>query len=251
MAHQELHSPSLYGQPTMQTAALQQQQQQIQQQQLQQQQQQPTVRVMRLYKPMMHVLSTLPPLVEAPHSSSPHHDFAISPFLLLPDSFGDIYTGELFSAYIAVVNGNQDSCFTQVTLSVRIQTANATHDLADCRMRPGGEPSGTARLLNPNDFVDVVVRHTLTELGTHTLRVSVTYHGRPGPPGQAPETKTLRKFYRFNVLQPLKIGATATDTGSQFLVQCAITNATKSPVFLEDVRGRPLQNSPLCACLFG
>ena len=124
---------------------------------------------MRLYKPCMHVLSTLPPITEL--ETSRNMDFAISPFLLLPDSFGDIYTGELFSAYIAVVNGNQDSLFTQVTLSVRIQTANATHDLIDCHMRPG-EFSGTAKILNPNDFVDVVVRHTLTELGTHTLRVS-------------------------------------------------------------------------------
>ena len=55
------------------------------------------------------------------------------------------------------------------------------------------------------------------------------------------EPKTLRKFYRFNVLQPLKIASTVTDGGSKFLVQCNITNATKSPVFLEDMKFVPAQ----------
>ena len=99
-------------------------------------------------------------------------------------------------------------------------------------------------MLNPNDFVDVVVRHTLTELGTHTLRVSVQYYSR-----QSAEPKTLRKFYRFNVLQPLKVVSHVIDAGSQFLVQCAVTNATKSPVFLEEVRCMLVRN--LCVrCVY-
>lgn len=118
-----------------------QQHQSQQQQQIPQHQQQenvpqvpaaqPTVRVMRLYKPCMHIIPTIPPTISS--GISKNACFSIEPFLLLPDSFGDIYTGELFSAYIAVVNGNQDFPFHQATLSVRLQTTNATHDLADCR----------------------------------------------------------------------------------------------------------------------
>jgi trafficking protein particle complex subunit 13 len=189
----------------------------------------PTVRVMRLYKPCMHVLPTMP-MISDVENDQKNVDFAISPFLLLPDSFGDIYVGENFSAYIAVVNGNPDGSLTQVTLSVRLQTANNTHDLTDSRPRPG-EFSGTAKVLNPNESVDVVVKHTLTELGTHTLRVSVQYFSR-----YFTEPKTLRKFYRFNVLQPLQITSVGYDLGSKFLVQSVITNTTKSPVFIEDVR---------------
>jgi hypothetical protein len=158
-------------------------------------------------------------------------DFSISPFLLLPDSFGDIYTGELFSAYIAVVNGNQDEALMQVSLSVRLQTANSTYDLPDCRAIIG-ETSGFSRHLGPNQSIDVVVRHTLNELGTHTLRVAVQYVTRYAPN----EPKTLRKFYRFNVLQPLSISSLALDVGPQMMVQCQLTNTTKSPVYIENVR---------------
>lgn len=188
---------------------------------------QPTVRVMRLYKPCMHVIPTFPPTIES--STSKTADFAVSPFLLLPDSFGDIYTGELFSAYIAVVNGNQDNTLNQVTLSVRLQTANSSHDLLDCRPT-NGEISGSSKILNPNAAVDVVVKHTLTELGTHTLRVSVQYSNR-----FSSEAKTLRKFYRFNVLQPLQIVSSGIDLGDNILVQSLITNTTKSPLFIEEV----------------
>jgi trafficking protein particle complex subunit 13 len=188
----------------------------------------PTVRVMRLYKPCMHVLPTLP-IISEELSKQRNVDFAISPFLLLPDSFGDIYVGETFSAYIAVVNGNQDMSLTQVSLSVRLQTANSTHDLVDCNPQPGEHP-GTTKLLNPNESVDVVVKHALTELGTHTLRVSVQYFSR-----YLTEPKTLRKFYRFNVLQPLQITSVGHDMGSRFIVQSVVTNTTKSPVFIEDV----------------
>ena len=59
---------------------------------------QPTVRVMRLYKPCMHIIPTIPREIES--GARKNADFAVSPFLLLPDNFGDIYTGELFSAYI-------------------------------------------------------------------------------------------------------------------------------------------------------
>ena len=188
---------------------------------------QPTVRVMRLYKPCMHVIPTIPPTIESGVSRSAN--FAVSPFLLLPDSFGDIYSGELFSAYIAVVNGNQDSLFTDVTLSVRLQTTNATHDLLDCR--PVKDMlSGEAKVLNPNEAVDVVVEHNLTELGTHTLRVSVQYSSR-----YFSETKTLRKFYRFNVLKPLMVLCNCNNVGDRMLIQCLITNTTKSPLFLEEV----------------
>ena len=176
----------------------------------------------------MHVIPTIPPTIES--GISRNADFAISPFLLLPDSFGDIYTGELFSAYVAVVNGNQDSLFTQVTLSVRLQTTNAIHDLSDSRPVQN-EISGVAKVLNPSDALDVVVKHTLTELGTHTLRVSVEYSSR-----YFSETKTLRKFYRFNVLQPLQITSDANDIGDRVLVQTLITNTTKSPLYVEEVR---------------
>lgn len=225
---------------------------------------------MRLYKPGLHSVPTyiqsVPAATKGALSSSSassreaEHlsDFALSPFLLLPDSFGDIYLGEEFSAYVAVVNGMQDGPFHNVSLTLRLLATNATHDLLDVRgsSDSSGGNSSTAssaplsaqdgaspqkdggRTLESNAFTDTVVKHRLTELGTHTLRVSVQYTSH-----RSGELKTLRKFYRFNVLQPLLISSSCTELGGQthesssrLVVQCHVTNSTQSPIFLQEVR---------------
>eukprot|EP01032_Pedospumella_encystans_P023813 gene23813-26950_t len=162
---------------------------------------QPTVRVMRLYKPGFHLVQSFPHMpqsladnaVDFKKAGGP--DFTLSPYLLLPDSFGDIYAGEKFSAYIAVVNGFTQVPFYQVTLAVRLQTSTTVIDLADTRIQADASSSKT---LSCNETFDMIVAQTLNELGIHTLRVSVQYLLTP-----TSEVKTLRKFYRFNVLQPL------------------------------------------------
>jgi hypothetical protein len=199
---------------------------------------QPTVRVMRLYKPCLHVLPTNIPLSDYGTSLSSSNktcvtnDFSISPFILFPDSFGDIYTGEMFSAYIAVVNGIQDTPFNLVTLAIRLQTSNATYDLLDTRASPN-VTSGQTKTLAPNEALDMVVQHTLSELGIHTLRVSVQYNHN-----KSSEPKTIRKFYRFSVLQPLQIVSHCTELhthNNKIMVQTKVTNATKSPLYIEEV----------------
>ena len=166
-------------------------------------------------------------------------DFTLSPFLLLPDSFGDIYAGEKFSAYIAVVNGFAQVPFYQVTLAVRLQTSTTVIDLADTRPAGGienytpGQTVNTTRTLSFNETFDIIVQQTLTELGIHTLRVSVQYLLTP-----TSEVKTLRKFYRFNVLQPLVIQSSYVEVNAKPMVQCEVTNVTKSPIYIDEVRNR-------------
>jgi hypothetical protein len=156
-------------------------------------------------------------------------DSTLSPFLLLPDSFGDIYAGEKFSAYIAVVNGFAQVPFYQVNLAVRLQTSTTVIDLADTR--PGTDSSAhPSRVLSAGETFDMIVQQTLTELGIHTLRVSVQYLLAPNT-----EIKTLRKFYRFNVLQPLVISSSFVEVNGKPMVQCEVTNATKSPIYIDDV----------------
>ena len=56
------------------------------------------------------------------------------------------------------------------------------------------------------------------------------------------ELKTLRKFYRFNVLQPLVVRACARELelgaagGNRVAVQVMIKNSAQTPVLLEDIR---------------
>ncbi len=158
---------------------------------------------------------------------------SLSSFVLLPDSFGDIYAGEKFSAYIAVVNGFANTPFYQVSLAVRLQTGSSVIDLIDQReaQNPNGNSKPTApKTLNFNDSSDVVVQHVLNELGSHTLRVSVQYL-----PSPSSEPKTLRKFYRFSVLQPMLVTTTVFEVNNRPMVQCQVVNTTKTPLYIEEV----------------
>jgi len=189
---------------------------------------QPTVRVMRLYKPGFHFAPAYP---QVEFDKAGINKFPLSPYLLLPDSFGDIYAGENFAAYIAIVNGYPNMSFHNVSLSVRLQTSSMVTDLIDCADQLMTSPSNPqSRVMSANDKLDMIVKHSLNEFGTHTLRVSVNYHLTPQS-----ETKTLRKFYRFNVLQPLLVTSHFVDVNGHFMIQCNVTNITKSPIFIDEV----------------
>ena len=124
----------------------------------------------------LHVSHITPQVASVPEVDVNRTDFSVSQYLLLPDSFGDIYIGELFSAYIAVVNGVENTLFTNVIISVRLQTANVAFDLLDTLPEdPNSAPR--AKSLNPAESMDMIVKHPLSELGTHTMRVSIAYTG--------------------------------------------------------------------------
>lgn len=179
------------------------------------------------YKPGFHIAATVPALPSTGGGS----DFALSSHLLLPDSFGDIYLGEKFSAYVAIVNGYPQIPFYNVTLSVRLQTESTVFELQDVRASPlQSQKVSTFAVLNYNESCDVLITHILNELGTHTLRVSVQYSLFPSG-----ELKSMRKFYRFNVLMPLIVLSSFREVGHKPMVQCQVTNSTKSPVFIEEV----------------
>jgi len=208
------------------------------------------------YKPGFHLVQNLPNLPATPNVNeidfdrSQGIDLTLSPFLLLPDSFGDIYSGEKFAAYIAIVNGYPNVAFLQVALAVRLQTPTKTIDLSDVRSTISGNgPSiQTTRTVGFNDQYDMIVEQKLSEYGIHTLRVSVSYYLPTHN-----EVKTLRKFYRFNVLQPLVIQSHFIEVNGRPMVQCDITNATKSVIYIDSVSFVPtlkgLSFTPITALL--
>ena len=176
-------------------------------------------RVMRLYRPPFFTTPSIPtfspiPEVDPLSSGQLHADYVISPYVLLPDSFGDIYIGETFSAYIAVVPSHfVDIPLYNVAISVKLTTTNASYDLIDIRPVPDTQ-SSIARILQPNDNLDVVISHTLNELGTHTLRASVQFSIN-----KFSDPIVVRKLYRFNVLSPLTIKSSYTELNNQLMVQ--------------------------------
>jgi hypothetical protein len=191
----------------------------------------PTVRVMRLYKPCLHMTPVLPHLPGSSTSGNEGAGFAISPYLLLPDSFGDIFVGETFSAYIAVLNGADHAVFRDITLSVKLQTSNASYDLNDYRPTYTSGPPGAADKLGPGESLDIVVKHTLNEAGPHNLRVTVTYSIL----NSRADLKTQKKYYKFSALDPLVIASSCSELNGKAMVQCQVTNTIKLPVYVEKV----------------
>ena len=80
--------------------------------------------------------------------------------------------------------------------------------------------------------MDKILATTLNEVSSHTLRVTVSYSIGRG----VQEVKTLRKSYRFNVLQPLDVSMSASKIGHNVAIQGCITNISKSPLLLEDAQ---------------
>ena len=171
---------------------------------------------MRLSKPGLLSLSTSSSTIgalqslHAPERASIITDFPLTPHLLLPEAFGDIYVGEEFSAYVSVVNGATSADagygagdgYHSFAMSLHLLSPSATVELLDNRPAEGvvADPLGahttiTPPLLAPGQRVDATVRTLLAELGMHTLRVTVLYR-QAGQQGVLSEAKTMRKFYK-------------------------------------------------------
>lgn len=184
-----------------------------------QQDSQPTVRVMRLYKPSLPLIQTIPPL----GTPTDGVKFSINPSFLLPDSFGEIFVGEVFSAYISIVG--TETPFHDVSISVKLQTFTETIDLIDKSLY-----NSSISILKLNEFLDIVVQHKLLENGSHTLRVVVNYAIIKN------ENKILKKFYRFNVVEPLSLTNRTALIKDKVVLQCEVTNRSNHTIVLENVR---------------
>ena len=149
----------------------------------------PTLKVMRLQAPQLGQPTAGAFL--SPNSS-------LSSTLLLPDSFGVIHVGETFSAYLGVLNTSSDIPVRGLTVTSQLQTPSR-------RISLPSRLEGTPCDIEPSGGVYAIVSRRLEEVGPHILRVEVGYSSNG--------SKSLRKFYRFNVTVPLKITETVTRSG--------------------------------------
>ncbi|KAF8836763.1 DUF974-domain-containing protein [Paxillus ammoniavirescens] len=128
----------------------------------------------------------------------------VSEFLTLPAAFGAIQLGETFSSCLCVNNETHVNV-EGVRVAVEIQTATSKTPLAEL-----GGPEYT---LASGDGLEHVVHHEVKELGQHVLACTVTYRMPPGfrhAPGPVegsndPSLQCFRKFYKFNVTNPLSV----------------------------------------------
>jgi trafficking protein particle complex subunit 13 len=166
----------------------------------------PTLRVMRLQKPTLHVASP---------GITHRGEGALRNSLCLPDSL-TVYIGELFSAYLGVINSSKEHVLRRLTVSAQLQTPSQRWQL------PSKLEHGTD--VPPSRNIDAIVSHSIEESGQHILRVEVAYQTPDG------SSKTFRKFYRFQVISPLQLSLKASRIGdSECYVSVTIEYTNTDP----------------------
>ncbi|GMH80069.1 hypothetical protein TrVE_jg6293 [Triparma verrucosa] len=130
----------------------------------------------------------LPTLTKSPLSP-------LSSTLALPSSFGTIHFGSPFTCYISVLPPTSSPL--PCTLTVKLQTPSARVPLKSVK-----------HVCTKKEPLETTLTHTLQGPGSHTLRVLVEYSNG----------LVLRKFYKFNVLQPFSHSFSTSTLSSQTLV---------------------------------
>ncbi|XP_055687914.1 probable trafficking protein particle complex subunit 13 homolog [Lutzomyia longipalpis] len=144
-------------------------------------------------------------------------------FMLLPQSFGNIYLGESFSSYICVHNCTKHPVHN-VTVKADLQSTTSRINLP---MHVGKELPAT---LNPEDTLDDVIHHEVVEIGTHILVCEVQYTTPAGLPS------SFRKFFKFQVVKPLDVKTKFYNAETdEVYLEAQIQNITAGTICLEKV----------------
>lgn len=155
-------------------------------------------------------------------------NIAAGQFMLLPQSFGNIYLGETFSSYICLHNCTAHPVHG-VSVSVELQSDKAKISL------PINENKPTQITLNPNETLDDVIHHEVREIGVHILVCEVHYKTPAGL------DESFRKFFKFHVLKPLDVQTKFYNAETdEVYLEVQIQNITAGPICLETVE---LQNT--------
>jgi len=199
-------------------------------------------------------------------------DFGISELLTLPAAFGNIYLGETFTSYICA-NNESSHPVRDVILRAELQTSTLRFTLSDTlasqRLQAGTAKSppekstpasaattatgGHIQLLESGKTNEMVVSHEIKELGIHILVCSIQYTTLDG------QQKSFRKFYKFQVLNPLSVktkvnqpsshpvsiqdsggntsvSTTNTSRGGQVLLEAMVQNLSGVTMWMERMR---------------
>lgn len=193
--------------------------------------------------PILKVMRLQAPDLSCPSSGSLGTPALPSPALSLPDSFGVIYIGETFTAYLGILNPSPKHSISQLSAVVQLKTPTRDHITLPCHMDTSSTttsslPSskGGGVTLAPLQFVNAIVSRSLEEVGEHSLRVEVLYAAGPvgsgsggsGNASSSTSSRTLRKFYRFQVSSPLNIRHRTVRGGdSSCFISITIENVTE------------------------
>lgn len=141
-------------------------------------------------------------------------------FMLLPQSFGNIYLGETFSSYICVHN-----CTTHPVEGVTVKA-----DLQSITTRINLPMHDKPTTLNADDTLDDVIHYEVKEIGAHILVCEVNYSTPAG------FQQYFRKYFKFQVLKPLDVKTKFYNVEmDEIYLEAQIQNITTGPFCLEKV----------------
>jgi len=165
-----------------------------------------------------------------PHSSRIHLEdtveaSGVSGLLELPQTFGNIYLGEIFSSFVSVVNHSEEAV-TSVTLKAEVQTERHKSILYD-------NTSSPLPLLAPGTRHDFIASHDVKELSQHTLVCTATYTCSDG------ERKHFPQYFKFTPQNPLSVRTKVRAAGDDTLLETCVENRTKAPLLISLLRFDP------------
>lgn len=147
---------------------------------------------------------------------------AAGQFLLLPQSFGNIYLGETFSCYVCVHNETN-----QPVQSVSIITSLQTNSQ---RIELTAQEGTTPTMLDVDETLSDVIHHEVKDLGTHILVCEVSYMSNYNT------LASFRKFFKFEVMKPLDVKTKFYNAESgDIYLEAQVHNITSGPIIFEQV----------------
>ncbi|XP_045497939.1 trafficking protein particle complex subunit 13 [Colias croceus] len=147
---------------------------------------------------------------------------AAGQFLLLPQSFGNIYLGETFSCYVCVHNETNQPV-QSVSVKADLQTSSQRIPLAT-------QQHQSPVMLDIDETLGDVIHHEVKDLGTHILVCEVTYMSNYNT------LASFRKFFKFEVLKPLDVKTKFYNAESdEVFLEAQVQNITSGPIILEQV----------------
>ncbi|XP_011564317.2 trafficking protein particle complex subunit 13 [Plutella xylostella] len=147
---------------------------------------------------------------------------AAGQFLLLPQSFGNIYLGETFSCYVCVHNETNQPV-ASVSIKADLQTNSQRIPLST-------QQNQIPVLLGVDETLSDVIHHEVKDLGTHILVCEVTYMSTYST------LVSFRKFFKFEVMKPLDVKTKFYNAESDDVyLEAQVQNTTSGPITLEQV----------------
>ncbi|KAI9228936.1 MAG: hypothetical protein DHS80DRAFT_2353, partial [Piptocephalis tieghemiana] len=155
--------------------------------------------------------------------------------LALPTSFGAIYLGESFPAYLSMTNDSAREAARDVVIKAELQTSTQRFILIDTSENP-------TPVMPPQALTEYLIKHEVKELGVHVLVCSVQYTAKQlGTTGQSrDERRSFRKFYKFQVLNPLAVKTKVNSRlDARVFLEVQVQNITQDPMCLEKLSLNP------------